>query len=73
MSLFIIFQNEDDIPHLHLVWAVLWLQLLPWSCQQLPRAHSRAFLPQKEEPELMYKLFSGVCVNIEELLDTLKP
>ena len=22
---------------------------------------------------VMYKLFSGVCVNIEELLDTLKP
>ena len=29
------------------------------------------FIPTKQEPELMYKLFDGVCCNIEELIDKL--
>jgi hypothetical protein len=27
-----------------------------------------AYIPQKEEPELMYKLFSGVATSLDELL-----
>ena len=29
------------------------------------------YIPCKQEPELMYKLFDGVCCNIEELIDKL--
>lgn len=29
------------------------------------------YIPCKQEPELMYKLFDGVCCNIEELIDRL--
>ena len=31
-----------------------------------------AYIPERQEPELMYKLFSGVCCSIDELLETLK-
>lgn len=31
-----------------------------------------AYIPEKQEPELMYKLFSCICCNIEELLAALK-
>ena len=30
-----------------------------------------AYIPEKQEPELMYKLFDGVCCSIEELIDEL--
>ena len=30
-----------------------------------------AYIPEKQEPELMYKLFDGVCCSIEELLEQL--
>ena len=31
-----------------------------------------AYIPEKQEPELMYKLFSSVCCSIDELIDALK-
>ena len=31
-----------------------------------------AYIPEKQEPELMYKLFDKVCCTIEELIFTLK-
>ncbi len=31
-----------------------------------------AYIPEKQEPELMYKLFSGICCSIEELIEALK-
>ena len=31
-----------------------------------------AYIPEKQEPELMYKLFDKVCCSIDELIDTLK-
>jgi len=31
-----------------------------------------AYLPEKQEPELMYKLFHQVCCSIEELIEALK-
>ena len=31
-----------------------------------------AYIPERQEPELIYKLFSGVCCSIEELIGTLK-
>ena len=31
-----------------------------------------AYIPERQEPELMYKLFSGVCCSIDELIETLK-
>lgn len=31
-----------------------------------------AYIPTKQEPELMYKLFSAVCCAIEEVLEELK-
>ena len=31
-----------------------------------------AYIPEKQEPELMYKLFSCVCCSIEELVRCLK-
>ena len=31
-----------------------------------------AYIPEKQEPELMYKIFDGVCCSIEELIDALK-
>jgi len=31
-----------------------------------------AYIPEKQEPELMYKLFNKVCCSIDELLDALK-
>lgn len=31
-----------------------------------------AYIPEKQEPELMYKLFSSVCCSIDELFDALK-
>jgi len=31
-----------------------------------------AYIPEKQEPELMYKLFSAVCCSINELIDVLK-
>ena len=30
------------------------------------------YIPVKQEPELMYKLFDGVCCTMEELLEELK-
>ena len=30
------------------------------------------YIPEQQEPELMYKLFSKVCCSIDELIDTLK-
>lgn len=30
-----------------------------------------AYIPEKQEPELMYKLFSRVCCNIDELTNYL--
>lgn len=29
------------------------------------------YIPEKQEPELMYKLFSGVCCSMEELIEAL--
>ena len=29
------------------------------------------YIPEKQEPELMYKLFSGVCCSLEELIEVL--
>ena len=29
------------------------------------------YIPEKQEPELMYKLFSGVCCSMEELINAL--
>ena len=31
-----------------------------------------AYIPEKQEPELMYKLFDKVCCSIEELIEYLK-
>ena len=31
-----------------------------------------AYIPVRQEPELMYKLFSGVCCSMEELIGTLE-
>lgn len=31
-----------------------------------------AFIPEKQEPELMYKLFDGVCCSLDELIEALK-
>ena len=31
-----------------------------------------AYIPEQQEPELMYKLFDMVCCTVEELLDALK-
>ena len=31
-----------------------------------------AYIPTKQEPELMYKLFDGIACDIEELISTLK-
>lgn len=31
-----------------------------------------AYIPEKQEPELMYKLFSKVCCSMEELIEALK-
>ena len=31
-----------------------------------------AYIPEKQEPELMYKLFNKVCCSIDELIDALK-
>ena len=31
-----------------------------------------AYIPEKQEPELMYKLFDGVCCSMEELIEALK-
>ena len=30
-----------------------------------------AYIPERQEPELMYKLFSGVCCSMDELIETL--
>lgn len=30
-----------------------------------------AYIPEKQEPELMYKLFDGVCCSIEEVIKAL--
>ena len=30
------------------------------------------YIPVKQEPELMYKLFDGVCCSMEELLEELE-
>ena len=30
-----------------------------------------AYIPEKQEPELMYKLFSGVCCTMDELIEAL--
>lgn len=29
------------------------------------------YIPEKQEPELMYKLFTGICCSLEELLNCL--
>ena len=31
-----------------------------------------AYIPEKQEPELMYKLFDGVCCSIEEIIESLR-
>lgn len=31
-----------------------------------------AYIPEKQEPELMYKLFDGVCCSMDELIEALK-
>ena len=31
-----------------------------------------ALIPERQEPELMYKLFDGVCCTMEELINALK-
>ena len=31
-----------------------------------------AYIPEKQEPELMYKLFNKVCCSMDELIDALK-
>ena len=31
-----------------------------------------AYIPERQEPELMYKLFSKVCCSIDELIEALK-
>ena len=31
-----------------------------------------AYIPEKVEPELMYKLFSAVCCSLDEVVDNLK-
>ena len=31
-----------------------------------------AYIPEKQEPELMYKLFTAVCCSIDELINVLK-
>jgi hypothetical protein len=31
-----------------------------------------AYIPERQEPELMYKLFSAVCCTMEELIQALK-
>ncbi len=31
-----------------------------------------ALIPERQEPELMYRLFDGVCCTMEELINTLK-
>ena len=31
-----------------------------------------AYIPERQEPELMYKLFSAVCCSMEELINVLK-
>lgn len=33
--------------------------------------HTIAYIPERQEPELMYKLFDCVCSSIEELLEAL--
>ncbi len=30
------------------------------------------YIPERQEPELMYKLFDGVCCSMEELVEALK-
>ena len=30
------------------------------------------YIPERQEPELMYKLFDGVCCTIDELIEALK-
>lgn len=30
-----------------------------------------AYIPEKQEPELMYKLFTAVCCSLEEVIETL--
>lgn len=30
-----------------------------------------AYIPERQEPELMYKLFDGVCCSIEEVIEAL--
>ena len=32
----------------------------------------KGYIPEKQEPELMYKLFNKVCCSIDELIDALK-
>ena len=31
-----------------------------------------AYIPERQEPELMYKLFDEVCCSIDELIETLR-
>ncbi len=31
-----------------------------------------AYIPERQEPELMYKLFDGICCSLEELINELK-
>lgn len=30
------------------------------------------YIPEKQEPELMYKLFSRVCCSMDELIEVLQ-
>ena len=30
------------------------------------------YIPEKQEPELMYKLFDGICCSMDELIEALK-
>ncbi len=31
-----------------------------------------AYIPERQEPELMYKLFDGICCSLDELIEGLK-
>ena len=52
-------------------WNSVSENYMEWSPQQYRDMlkHPKA---ERQEPELMYKLFSGVCCSIDELIETLK-
>lgn len=40
-----------------------------WMAGQGKRVY--VLIPEKQEPDLMYRLFTGVCTSVDELIDTL--